>query len=126
MGLKGKAERREGRDVDRGKNMGAKRCSFFHRFASIFLPFGSGSAKLESQISNPKSQAYIWLPLNRSLATFRAESRFGTWLASIALNEARSILRRRNQFPSDSLDDNDNDHPAAELLLLLLLLLDWF
>src|SRR6185503_20059419 len=35
----------------------------------------------------------------RSISTFRAESKFGTWLISIVLNEARARLRPRPSFP---------------------------
>ena len=31
----------------------------------------------------------------RSLARFRSEARFSTWLISITLNEARSLIRRQ-------------------------------
>jgi RNA polymerase sigma-70 factor, ECF subfamily len=41
----------------------------------------------------------------RHLSTFRAESRFGTWLISITLNEARSRLRRQTIVRMESLDD---------------------
>src|SRR6202789_11231 len=32
----------------------------------------------------------------RNLASFRGDAKFGTWLVSIALNEARSRIRSRN------------------------------
>ena len=40
----------------------------------------------------------------RNLASFRAESKFSTWLISITLNEARTRLRRKMLVPMDSLD----------------------
>src|SRR6266851_3004507 len=40
----------------------------------------------------------------RKLDTFRADSKFGTWLVSITLNEARSRLRRRQIVKMESLD----------------------
>lgn len=40
----------------------------------------------------------------RSLAKFRADSKFSTWLISITLNEARSRLRRRQIVKMESLD----------------------
>jgi RNA polymerase sigma-70 factor, ECF subfamily len=43
------------------------------------------------------------------LASFRSESRFSTWLVGIALNEARSRLRREAVLRMDSLDDTTED-----------------
>ena len=40
----------------------------------------------------------------RNLSTFRAESKFSTWLISITLNEARSRLRRQTIVRMESLD----------------------
>ena len=47
----------------------------------------------------------------RNLAHFRGESKFGTWLISIALNEARSRLRRKSNLATDSLDA-ETDEPG--------------
>uniref|UniRef100_A0A7V4XTY7 RNA polymerase sigma factor n=1 Tax=Acidobacterium capsulatum TaxID=33075 RepID=A0A7V4XTY7_9BACT len=55
----------------------------------------------------------------RALASFRAEARFSTWLVSIALNEARGRLRRKNQAPTDSIDETHEDgtpHVSPALL----------
>jgi RNA polymerase sigma-70 factor (ECF subfamily) len=41
----------------------------------------------------------------RNLSTFRAESKFSTWLISITLNEARSRLRRQTIVRMESLDE---------------------
>jgi RNA polymerase sigma-70 factor, ECF subfamily len=43
------------------------------------------------------------------LASFRSESKFSTWLVGIALNEARSRLRREGLLRMDSLDDTTED-----------------
>jgi RNA polymerase sigma-70 factor, ECF subfamily len=43
------------------------------------------------------------------LASFRSESKFSTWLVGIALNEARSRLRREGVLRMDSLDDTTED-----------------
>jgi RNA polymerase sigma-70 factor (ECF subfamily) len=40
----------------------------------------------------------------RSLEEFRGEAKFGTWLISITVNEARSRLRRRGKLRMESLD----------------------
>ncbi len=40
----------------------------------------------------------------RNLRSFRSESKFSTWLVSIALNEARSRLRKSKRAQMESLD----------------------
>jgi RNA polymerase sigma-70 factor (ECF subfamily) len=47
----------------------------------------------------------------RNLASFRGDSKFGTWLISITLNEARSRIRQKNIVSMDSLD-KDPDEPG--------------
>lgn len=70
-------------------------------------------AMLKNEADAEEAAQEAFLKAYRNLSKFRAESRFSTWLVSIALNEARTILRRRNQFPSDSIDDDDEDHPGV-------------
>ena len=54
----------------------------------------------------------------KSLASFRAEARFSTWLISITLNEARSRLRRKSLVRIDSLDaPSDEDQNVSPALL---------
>jgi RNA polymerase sigma-70 factor, ECF subfamily len=54
----------------------------------------------------------------RNLASFRAESKFSTWLISIALNEARSRLRRQAAIRMESLDEpRDEDRTISPELL---------
>lgn len=45
----------------------------------------------------------------RNLDSFRMESRFGTWLLSIVLNEARVRLRKKKRMPLDSIDEQTPD-----------------
>ena len=54
----------------------------------------------------------------RKLAGFRGEARFGTWLISITLNEARSRLRGRSTVPMESLeiDPEEPGHVSPALL----------
>lgn len=54
----------------------------------------------------------------RNLASFRGESKFGTWLISITLNEARSRIRRRNSLKMESLDESPDEasHISPALL----------
>ena len=80
--------------------------------------FAMTLAMLKNEADAEDATQEAFLKAYRSLATFRAESRFSTWLASIALNEARSILRRRNQFPTDSIDNDDEDQPGVSPALL--------
>jgi RNA polymerase sigma-70 factor (ECF subfamily) len=52
------------------------------------------------------------------LASFRAQAKFSTWLVGIALNEARSRLRREGVLRMDSLDDTveDGGHVSPTIL----------
>ena len=54
----------------------------------------------------------------RNLATFRGDAKFGTWLISITLNEARSRLRRKSAAQMDSLDKTPEEvgHVSPALL----------
>lgn len=54
----------------------------------------------------------------RNLASFRGEAKFGTWLISITMNEARNRLRRRNAAPTESLDEtlNETQHVSPAVL----------
>ena len=54
----------------------------------------------------------------RSLASFRAESKFRTWLISITLNEARSCLHRQSIVRMEPLDEPlDGDKKISPALL---------
>ena len=46
----------------------------------------------------------------RNLGSFRSESRFSTWLTSIALNEARSRLRKAKRVQIESLDGSSESY----------------
>ena len=54
----------------------------------------------------------------RNLSSFRGEARFGTWLVSIVLNEARSRIRRRDTVKMESLDQpsEEEGHISPALL----------
>ncbi len=54
----------------------------------------------------------------RGLASFRGDAKFGTWLVSITLNEARSRIRRRDAIKMESLDEpqDDEGHSTPALL----------
>ena len=57
----------------------------------------------------------------RNLSSFRGEAKFGTWLVSITLNEARSRIRRRDTIKMESLDEppDDQGHTFAGSLTRL-------
>lgn len=54
----------------------------------------------------------------RNLKNFRGEAKFGTWLISIALNEAKSRLRQRKGVTMESLDESPDErgHIAPALV----------
>ncbi|HEX4022312.1 MAG TPA: sigma-70 family RNA polymerase sigma factor [Acidobacteriaceae bacterium] len=54
----------------------------------------------------------------RNLGSFRADSKFSTWLVSITLNEARSRLRRNQAAKIESLDipSEEQGHVSPTLL----------
>ncbi|HZB87336.1 MAG TPA: sigma-70 family RNA polymerase sigma factor [Terracidiphilus sp.] len=54
----------------------------------------------------------------RSLASFRAESKFSTWLISITLNEARGRLRKESAVRMESLDEAPDDGAVVSPALL--------
>ncbi len=53
----------------------------------------------------------------RNLAGFRGDAKFGTWLVSITLNEARSRIRRRDAVKMESLDQPDEEGQTSPALL---------
>jgi RNA polymerase sigma-70 factor (ECF subfamily) len=54
----------------------------------------------------------------RNLASFRGEAKFGTWLVSITLNEARSRIRHRDTIKMESLDEPPDDEGRISPALL--------
>ena len=70
----------------------------------------------ESDAEDVAQEAF--LKAFRNLASFRGEAKFGTWLISIALNEARSRLRRNKTVRVDSLDQEPDEpgHISPALL----------
>lgn len=53
----------------------------------------------------------------RGLASFRAESRFSTWLITITLNEARGRLRRLGTVRVESIDVPEDEGGVSPALL---------
>jgi RNA polymerase sigma-70 factor (ECF subfamily) len=54
----------------------------------------------------------------RKLSSFRAESKFSTWLISITINEARTRLRRQALVRMEPLDQLPDDHKGISPALL--------
>lgn len=54
----------------------------------------------------------------RNLSSFRGEAKFGTWLVSITLNEARSRIRHRDTIKMESLDEPPDDEGRISPALL--------
>lgn len=59
--------------------------------------------KIEAEAEDAAQETFV--KAYRALASFRSESKFSTWLLSIALNEARSRLRKANRALTESLDE---------------------
>jgi RNA polymerase sigma-70 factor (ECF subfamily) len=72
--------------------------------------------KNEAEAEDAAQEAF--LKAYRNLSSFRGESKFGTWIISITLNEARSRLRRMKTMPMDSLDEppDEEGHISPALL----------
>jgi RNA polymerase sigma-70 factor, ECF subfamily len=75
--------------------------------------------KNEADAEDAAQEAF--LKAYRNLASFRGEAKFGTWLVSITLNEARSRIRHRDTIRMESLDEP----PDGEGHISPALLRDW-
>jgi RNA polymerase sigma-70 factor (ECF subfamily) len=60
---------------------------------------------LQNEADAEDAAQEAFLKAFRNLASFRGEAKFGTWLVSIALNEARSRIRKRKTVKMESLDE---------------------
>jgi RNA polymerase sigma-70 factor (ECF subfamily) len=83
-----------------------------HRVYAMALSFLRNEADAEDVAQEAFLKAF------RSLASFRGDAKFGTWLVSITLNEARSRIRRRDAIKMESLDEpqDDQGHSSPALL----------
>jgi RNA polymerase sigma-70 factor (ECF subfamily) len=71
-----------------------------HRFHDLIRPYERtvylmALSRLQNEADAEDAAQEAFLKAYRNLASFRAESKFSTWLISIALNEVRSRLRKR-------------------------------
>ena len=75
--------------------------------------------KNEADAEDVSQEAFI--RAFRKLESFRAESKFSTWLISITINEARTRLRRQALVRMEPLDE----HPDEDKGISPALLRDW-
>jgi RNA polymerase sigma-70 factor (ECF subfamily) len=68
--------------------------------------------KVEDEAEDAAQEAMI--KAYRALAGFRGDAKFSTWLISIAMNEARSKLRKLGRVRIESLDTGGKDAQAGE------------
>jgi len=73
---------------------------------------------LKSEADAEDAAQEAFLKAYRNLSSFRGEAKFGTWVISITLNEARSRLRRMKAVPMESLDEppDEEGHVSPALL----------
>src|SRR6202453_197692 len=97
-----------------------------HEFHDLIRPhersvYMMALSLLQNEADAEDAAQEAFLKAFRNLAKFRGEAKFGTWLVSIALNEARGRLRSRKAVAMRSIDDipegQENVSPA--------LLRDW-
>jgi RNA polymerase sigma-70 factor, ECF subfamily len=83
-----------------------------HRVYAMALSFLHNEADAEDAAQEAFLKAF------RNLASFRGEAKFGTWLVSITLNEARSRIRHRDTVKMESLDEppDEQGHTTPALL----------
>ena len=93
-----------------------------HLFHDLIRPyertvFSMAMALLRNPQEAEDAVQETFLKALRNLHSYRAEARFSTWLVSIALNEARSSLRRHRSLESlDETTTGETDRIAPELL----------
>lgn len=94
-----------------------------HEFHNLIRPYERSAyvmalsmLKNEADAEDVAQEAF--LKAFRGLQSFRAESKFSTWLLSITLNEARNRLRRKNAVRIESLDESpgEDEHISPALL----------
>jgi RNA polymerase sigma-70 factor, ECF subfamily len=73
---------------------------------------------LQNEADAEDAAQEAFLKAFRNLSKFRAESKFSTWLISIALNEARSKLRQKKAMKTESLDagSEEGGHVSPAIL----------
>jgi RNA polymerase sigma-70 factor, ECF subfamily len=73
---------------------------------------------LQNEADAEDAAQEAFLKAFRNLAKFRGEAKFGTWLVSITLNEARSRLRNKKNAKMESLDETQESQGSVSPALL--------
>jgi RNA polymerase sigma-70 factor (ECF subfamily) len=88
-----------------------------HAFRQLFLAHRGQVARVIQRFVPPNEiddlVQEVFLHVHRSLASFRGEARFTTWLYRLSLNVARMHVRKARSRPKLSLT-GDNEHPQLE------------
>jgi RNA polymerase sigma-70 factor, ECF subfamily len=84
-------------------------------FHELILPherkvYLTALALLGSETEAEDAAQEVMIKAFRNLRSFRNESKFSTWLVSIALNEARSRLRKAKRVRVESLDADEDSY----------------
>jgi RNA polymerase sigma-70 factor (ECF subfamily) len=94
-----------------------------HEFHDLIRPhersvFVMALSLLHNDADAEDAAQEAFLKAFRNLASFRGDSKFGTWLISITLNEARSRLRSGKTMKMESLDEapGEQGHVSPALL----------
>ncbi len=94
-----------------------------HEFHDLIRPhersvFVMALSLLHNEADAEDAAQEAFLKAFRNLASFRGDSKFGTWLISITLNEARSRLRSGKTMKMESLDEapGEQGHVSPALL----------
>lgn len=94
-----------------------------HEFHDLIRPYERSVyimalSLLHNEADAEDAAQEAFLKAFRNLASFRGDSKFGTWLISIVLNEARSRLRSRKTVKMESLDEPPEGHESVTPALL--------
>ncbi|HEY6844657.1 MAG TPA: sigma-70 family RNA polymerase sigma factor [Terracidiphilus sp.] len=81
-----------------------------HEFHNLIRPhersvYIMALSLLQNEADAEDAAQEAFLKAFRNLAQFRGEAKFGTWLVSITLNEARSRLRSKKNIKMESLEE---------------------
>ncbi|MCU1251410.1 MAG: polymerase, sigma-24 subunit, subfamily [Edaphobacter sp.] len=94
-----------------------------HLFHDLIRPYERSVyamvlSMLQNEADAEDAAQEAFLKAYRNLAKFRAESKFSTWLISIALNEARSKLRQKKSVKIEALDagSEEDGHVSPAIL----------
>jgi RNA polymerase sigma-70 factor (ECF subfamily) len=94
-----------------------------HEFHNLIRPhersvYIMALSLLQNEADAEDAAQEAFLKAFRNLAKFRGESKFGTWLVSITLNEARSRLRSKKNIKMESLDETPDEQGNVSPALL--------